>query len=68
MENREEKVKKSAKSRFSLVTVGIEVLAVILRWRVRVRVVRDVGDGEASRPNVGLARGSVKPISLESKT
>ena len=28
--------------------MGIEVLAVILRWRVRVRVVRDVGDGEAA--------------------
>ena len=48
--------------------MGIEVLAVILRWRVRVRVVRDVGDGEASRPNVCLARGSVKPMSWTSKT
>ena len=68
MENREEKVKNQRKPRFSLVTVGIEVLAVILRSRLRVRVVRDVGDGEASRPNVGLARGSVKPMSWTSNT
>ena len=43
---------------FSLLTVGIEVLAVFLRWGVRVRMVGDVGDGQESRPGVGLEWGS----------